>query len=81
MEKQSNTNQQRALRAFDRAIAIVGNQQKLSLALGHKHQSYISEIRRRLLKGAVVPADICPAIEKITKGKVKRSHLNPKVAW
>lgn len=69
------------LKAFDHAIEIIGTQQKLALALGHKHQSYVGEIRRRLLKGGVVPADICPAIERLTKGKVKRSHLNPKVAW
>ena len=69
------------LNAFDQAIEIIGTQQKLAAALGHKHQSYIGEIRRRLLKGGVVPADICPAIEKLTKRKVKRSHLNPKVAW
>lgn len=71
------------LAAFDQAIEIIGTQQKLAAALGHKHQSYIGEIRRRLLKNkdAVVPADICPAIERLTKRKVKRSHLNPKVRW
>lgn len=71
------------LAALDQAIDIIGTQQKLAVALGHKHQSYIGEMRRRLLtkKGSVVPADVCPAIERLTKGKVKRSHLNPKVAW
>jgi hypothetical protein len=69
------------LNALDKAIGLFGSQQKLAVALGHKHQSYIGEIRRRLLKGGVVPADICPAIERLTKGKVKRTALNPRVAW
>lgn len=69
------------LKAFDQAIDFIGTQQKLAVALGHTHQSYISEIRRRLQKGGVVPADICPAIERLTKGKVKRHALNPRVAW
>lgn len=70
------------LKALDHAIEIVGSQKRLAEALGRKHQSYIGEIRRRIeRKGAVVPADICPAIERLTRGKVKRAALNPKVAW
>jgi len=71
----------RPLKSLDRAIAIAGSQAALALALGRKNQSYISEMRRRVARGAVVPAGICPAIERFTKGAVKRRHLNPTVAW
>lgn len=73
--------QKAPLKALDQAIEIFGSQQKLAEALGRKHQSYISQMRRRLQKGAVVPAEVCPVIEKLTRGKVKRAALNPKVAW
>jgi DNA-binding transcriptional regulator YdaS (Cro superfamily) len=71
------------LNALDAAIKIAGTQRKLAEGIGRKHQSYIGEIRRRLVtkEGGAVPAHVCPAIEKFTKGKVKRHHLNPKVAW
>lgn len=69
------------LKALDQAIEIFGSQRALAEALGRRHQSYIGEIRRRVAKGSMVPAAICPAIERLTKGKVKRRALNPTVAW
>lgn len=71
------------IKALTAAIRVAGNQRKLAKALGYKNQSAIGNMMRRLRadSDAVVPAHICPAIEKFTKGAVKRSHLNPKVAW
>lgn len=69
------------LKALDAAIEIFGTQQKLSEALGRKNQSYVGEIRRRVMRGSVVPPEACLAIERATKGKVKRAALNPRVAW
>ena len=71
----------RPLRALDAAIKAAGGQRKLANLLGHKHQSYIGNMRRRVEAGAVVPAEICPEIERITAGKVKRAALNPRVSW
>jgi len=53
----------------------------LAEALGKKHQSYVGELLRRLRKGANVPPDICPTIEKLTAGKVTRQMLNPDFPW
>lgn len=69
------------LEAFQTVLADYESQQQLAEALGKKHQSYVGELLRRLRKGASVPADICPTIEKLTAGKVTRQMLNPDFPW
>lgn len=69
------------LAALDAAIKKAGSQRKLANVLGHQHQSYIGNMRRRVMAGAVVPAEVAPQIEKFMRGKVKRQDLNPRVAW
>lgn len=65
------------LEAFETVLADYDSQQQLAEALGKKHQSYVGELLRRLRKGAKVPPEVCPKIEKITQGKVTRQMLRP----
>ena len=55
-----------------------GTQKEFAEALGKPHQSYVSMLLIRVVKhGKLIPADICPAIERATKGKIKRHQLRP----
>jgi DNA-binding transcriptional regulator YdaS (Cro superfamily) len=65
------------LEAIETVLADYGSQQRLATALGKKHQSYVGELLKRLRNGSKVPPDICPAIEKLTAGKVTRQMLRP----
>jgi DNA-binding transcriptional regulator YdaS (Cro superfamily) len=71
------------LEALEDAIVEVKGQRALAEALGRPHQSYISEMLRRLRArpGAKIPAEICPIIEAVTKGKVTRRMLRPDFPW
>lgn len=60
---------------------MAGSQQALAEALGKRHQSYVSEMLRRLRKGRMVPPEICPTIERLTAGAVTRHMLNPDFPW
>lgn len=63
-----------------RAIKASGlTQEKFAEAIG-KRQSYVSMLLHRTTKkGRPVPAEICPAIEQATAGKVTRYDLRPDV--
>lgn len=61
------------MKAIDRAISVVGGQQKFAAALDVKYQA-IQKWRRNS-----VPADRCLAIESITGGEVTRYDLRPDV--
>lgn len=65
---------------LDRAIKIAGpTQEQFATAIGKK-QSYVSMMLHRVrTKGAKIPTDICPAIEKATKGAVTKQQLRPDV--
>lgn len=65
------------LKALEEAVKIATTQRALAEALGKPHQSYVGELLRRARKGAKIPADICPAIEKATAGQITRQMLRP----
>jgi DNA-binding transcriptional regulator YdaS (Cro superfamily) len=71
------------LKALEMAVEITGGQAALAQALGGPHQSYVSEMLRRLRKrpDAKITAEICPVIEALTKGKVTRRMLRPDFPW
>lgn len=53
------------------------SQRAFAEALGKPHQSYVGELLRRARAGRPIPADICPAIERVTKGQLSRHDLRP----
>lgn len=65
------------MQGISRAIEILGSQAALASALGVR-QPTISEWLRG---GRRVPAERCPAIERLTGGKVRCEDLRPDVAW
>jgi DNA-binding transcriptional regulator YdaS (Cro superfamily) len=60
------------------AVDLVGSQAALAAAIGVKQQHIWNWLNR---KGARIPAEHCPAIERATKGEVKCEDLRPDVAW
>lgn len=54
-------------------------QTALARALGKKHQSYVSELLRRVRRGSPVPAEICPALETVLGGRITAEQLRPDV--
>lgn len=69
------------LQALEKAVEVAGSQQALAEALGKQHQSYVSEMLRRLRKGRKIPVEICPGIEAATAGTVTRQMLRPDFRW
>jgi DNA-binding transcriptional regulator YdaS (Cro superfamily) len=71
------------LKALKLAVEITGGQLALAKALGRPHQSYVSEMLRRLKARpkTKIPAENCPVIEAITKGVVTRQMLRPDFPW
>lgn len=64
---------------LDRAIAILGSQQALAVALDIRSPS-ISEWRAREMRGGRgVPAERCRQIEELTNGAVTRYELREDV--
>lgn len=65
---------------LERAIQKGGpTQERFAEAIGKK-QSYVSMLKHRVLeKGRLVPADICPKIEKATGGEITRHDLRPDI--
>ncbi len=67
-----------ALHPIERFLADNDMSQKaFAEALGKPHQSYVGELLRRVRAGRPVPADICPDIERVTKGQLTRHGLRP----
>lgn len=67
--------------ALDRAIELFGTQGALARALGLGWQTSVSEMRRRALQGRDIPIHHAMAIERLTKGSVKRQQLAPTANW
>ncbi len=63
--------------ALVKAIAIVGTQSALARRLG-KTQPHIAKWLR---SKHGVPAEYCPAIERLTNGKVRCEELNDRADW
>ena len=69
------------LEALEKAVEVAGSQQALAEKIGRPHQSYVSEMLRRLRKGRKIPVEVCPVIEKVTSGEVTRQMLRPDFDW
>lgn len=61
----------------DRAAEIVGSQVALALAL-RVTKAAVSQWKD---EGRRVPAEHCPAIERLTRGAVRCEDLRPDVEW
>lgn len=64
------------MQALQTAIATLGNQTKLALAIG-----VVPQVVHNWVARGNVPADKCPAIEKATGGAVRCEDLRPDVDW
>ncbi len=62
--------------ALERAFVLLGGPSKLARLLGIKRPSTVTNWVKR-----GVPAEYCPAIERLTHGEVKCESLNCKVDW
>ncbi len=62
--------------AIQKAVGIVGSQEKLANALGLKNYQ---NVQYWLRNG--VPVKYCPAIERLTCGAVRCEDLRPDVDW
>lgn len=62
--------------AIQRAVAIVGSQVALGAALGVGKSAV-----NQWVKGTSVPMRHCPAIERLTGGKVRCEDLCPDMDW
>jgi DNA-binding transcriptional regulator YdaS (Cro superfamily) len=67
-----------AVDALKKAIDLLQGQAALAAALGLKQQHVWNWLERG--KGKV-PAEHCPAIERVTGGKVRCEDLRPDVPW
>lgn len=67
---------------IDTAAKVVGSQAALAAALGVTRAA-VGQWKGKDRKGKArkVPAEHCPVIERLTKGKVKCEQLRPDVAW
>lgn len=63
--------------AIQRACDVCGSASALALALG-KSPQFVSQM---VTGGRPIPADLCPAIERATKGAVRCEELRPDVLW
>jgi DNA-binding transcriptional regulator YdaS (Cro superfamily) len=63
--------------ALDRASEIVGSMQTLGEKLGVTKGA----VGQWKLPGRRVPAEHCPAIERLTSGAVRCEYLRPDVDW
>jgi DNA-binding transcriptional regulator YdaS (Cro superfamily) len=62
---------------LDRAIQIAGSMQALAAVLGVTKGA----VFQWKMPGRKVPAEHCPAIERMTGGQVKCEQLRPDVDW
>ena len=62
---------------LDRAVAAAGSINKLAVILGVSKGA----VWQWSLPGRQVPAEHCPAIERITSGAVRCEELRPDVDW
>lgn len=62
---------------IDRAAAIVGSQKALADSLGVTKAA----VGQWKDEGRRVPAEHCPAIERLTAGHVRCEELRPDVEW
>lgn len=65
--------------ALARAIDIVGSQSRLAREIGGGITQ--AHVHYWLTQAHVVPAEYCPAIERIVKREVLCEELNPRVDW
>jgi len=63
--------------ALDRAVAVVGSLQAVATRLGVTKGA----VGQWKLDGRRVPAEHCPAIERMTGGVVRCEDLRPDVDW
>lgn len=64
------------MKALQRAIDLMGGTANLASAIG------VGATTPQMWKvRGNVPAEYCPAIERVTKGKVRCERLRPDVAW
>lgn len=64
-------------RALLRAIRLAGSMQAMAVALGITRGA----VFQWKLPGRKVPANHCPAIEKLTGGEIRCEMLRPDVDW
>lgn len=62
---------------IDEAADILGSQNALATALGVT-KGAVSQWKEA---GRKVPAEHCPAIERLTSGRVRCESLRPDIAW
>lgn len=63
--------------ALERAARIVGSQVVLAGLLGVTKGA----VHQWGLEGRRVPAEMCPLIERATRGQVRCEELRPDIAW
>lgn len=61
---------------LDRAIAHLGGLESARQALGLRSYQALQQWRKNR-----VPAEYCPAIEKLTNGAVRCEELRPDIEW
>ncbi|RZI86296.1 MAG: helix-turn-helix domain-containing protein [Rubrivivax sp.] len=65
--------------ALHKAVTIVGSQSRLAREIGGGITQ--AHVHYWLTHALVVPAEHCPAIERIVKQAVRCEELNPRVDW
>ncbi|MDO9002880.1 MAG: YdaS family helix-turn-helix protein [Aquabacterium sp.] len=65
--------------ALKKAVTIVGSQSRLAREIGGGITQ--AHVHYWMTKAPVVPAEHCPAIERIVKKEVRCEDLNPLVDW
>ena len=65
--------------ALQKAIDIVGSQSRLAREIGPGIKQ--AHVYYWLTQAPVVPAEHCPAIERIVNQEVTCEELNPRVDW
>lgn len=64
------------MEALQAAISIFDTQVALAKAIGRSQQNVNNWLRR-----GRVPADICPAIERVTEGRITCEMLRADIDW
>lgn len=65
------------MNAIQKAIDLVGSQEKLAKALGLEHYQNV----QHWLRTNSVPAKYCPEIERLTNRAILCEELNPDIDW
>ena len=63
--------------SLDKAVSIIGSMQALADELGVTKGA----VGQWKMDGRRIPAEHCPAIERLAAGQVRCEHLRPDVDW